>query len=415
MGQSDVAHEVSSPVTRHPLQSSRISYYPVVARVGILLLACAACSYSPGVLPPDGAPADSDVDADPDMPACGAAQLVAGANHTCARTFDGRIFCWGLANSGQLGVLPLTDRCAVGTSMYYCATSPRQVELPATTTLGAGNDYTCASTTSGAYCWGVNLHGAFGDGSTNSGNAPRAVAQRDGATAIEGGVYHACSVTGGTLSCSGQNAAGEVGDGSGMRQTLASPINVSAESFSLGDYTTCAVRAGGELSCWGYNKYGQIDLTGQNKLVPTAVTFASDVRQVAPGRDHICVVRADNTVACWGNNTYGQLGDGMTAMYSGLVTAGVSDVVEVASNRYHTCARDRSGDVWCFGEGYSPTPAQINLSRPAVSIVAGGGHDCAITDDHEIWCWGNQDTGQLGDGVNTSGRTLTPRHASTCQ
>jgi alpha-tubulin suppressor-like RCC1 family protein len=405
-------------MSEHRLHDSGISYYRAVSRVGVLLLACAACNFPHGNLPADGQMIDGDAtfdDVKSDAPACGAAEVVTGANHTCARTFDGSLYCWGLANSGQLGVLPLSYRCTVATSMYYCATSPRKVELQGVAAIGAGNDVTCATTTAGAYCWGVNLHGAFGDGSTMSGNTPRAVPQRDGATALDGGVYHACSISAGALSCSGQNAAGEVGDGSGMRQTLPAPISVSADSFSLGDYTTCAVSSAGQLSCWGYNKFGQIDATGQNKLVPTGVTAVTDVRQVAPGRDHICVVRSDKTATCWGNNTYGQLGNGMMAMYSGPATVTVADAVEVASNRHHTCVRDGSGAVWCFGEGYSATPSQINLPRPAISISTGGAHDCAITDDFEVWCWGNQDVGQLGNGVDSSIRTLTPGNAPICQ
>lgn len=380
-----------------------------------LLLVCAACSFSHGVEPGDGGQSDTAGDAQPDAPSCGAAEIAAGAAHTCARTFDGSLYCWGLANSGQLGVLPLSYRCTINSAMYYCETRPRRVVVPPVSALGLGNDYACVATTDGAYCWGVNLHGAFGDGSTTSANTPRAVSKRDGATALEGGVYHLCSKAGGVLSCAGQNAAGEVGDGTGMQQATAAPINVSANSFSLGDYTTCAVSSQGELSCWGYNQFGQIDATAQNKLSPTPVGFVSGITQVAVGRDHVCAIRDDKSATCWGNNTYGQLGNGMIATYSGPVVVAVPDVAEVAGNRHHTCVRDETGAVYCFGEGYSPTPDQIALTRPAIALTAGASHDCAITDDHEVWCWGNQDAGQLGNGLNVSGRTLTPQRAPLCQ
>lgn len=351
----------------------------------------------------------------PDALGCGAAQVVAGAEHTCARMLDGAVYCWGRANSGELGVLPLGYRCSAGGLMYYCSNTPRLLDLEPASALGAGNSHTCASTTAGAFCWGTNTHGGFGDGTTAGSTLPSAVTQRDGATLLEGGVYHMCSLEGTTLVCAGQNIAGEVGDGSGVQQTTAVPVNASTASLSLGDYTSCAASAQGELACWGRNMHAQIDATVQNKVTPTPVTYVSDVAQVATGRDHICAVRTDDTAVCWGNNTYGQLGNGLIATYSGVVAVAVSAVREIVVSRHHGCVRDGSGAVSCFGEGYTPMPTQIALARPAISLAAGAGHDCAITDDFQLWCWGNQDSGQLGNGVNANLRTLTPQAVQLCQ
>jgi alpha-tubulin suppressor-like RCC1 family protein len=298
--------------------------------------------------------------------------------------------------------------------MYYCSNTPRRLDLAATTALGAGNSHTCASTVSGTYCWGVNLQGAFGDGTTTNSNLPRRVSQRDGATSIEGGVYHTCSLTGTTLSCSGQNVAGEVGDGTATRQPTATPISAATASLSLGDYTSCAADAQGQLRCWGRNMHAQIDASAQNKLSPTDVTYVSDVRQVAVGRDHIAALTGDGRALCWGNNTYGQCGNGITATYSGVVQTSVANPVEIAVFRHHGCVRDANGGVWCFGEGYTPTPTQIALARPATSITAGAGHDCAITDDYQVYCWGQEDSGQLGNGVNANARVLEPQQAKIC-
>lgn len=298
--------------------------------------------------------------------------------------------------------------------MYYCSNVPRRVELAPATALGAGNQHTCASTTAGAYCWGVNLQGAFGDGTTTSTNVPRAVSQRDGATLIDGGVYHTCSVSSGALACSGQNIAGEVGDGTGASRPLALSIGTSAATLSLGDYTSCVTNSADELTCWGRNMHAQIDATAQNRLAPTLVSFVSGVVQAGVGRDHICAVRTDHTAVCWGNNSYGQLGNGATATYSGVVTVAVPDVMEIAVSRHHGCVRDSAGAVWCFGEGYTPTPTKIALAKPAISLAAGAGHDCAITQDYEVWCWGEQASGQLGNGLNLNARTLEPQQAKIC-
>ena len=36
----------------------------------------------------------------------------------------------------------------------------------------------------------------------------------------------------------------------------------------------------------------------------------------------------------------------------------------------------------------------------AQSILAGGNHNCAVKTDHTLWCWGNNFSGQLGDGTH---------------
>jgi alpha-tubulin suppressor-like RCC1 family protein len=90
------------------------------------------------------------------------------------------------------------------------------------------------------------------------------------------------------------------------------------------------------------------------------------VAQITAGAEHACALRTDGTVWCWGYGSEGQLGQ---------------------------------------GGGPSPTPVQVvdgtGAALDAVTVIAAGrGHTCAIRGAaREVWCWGQNDSGQLGDGT----------------
>lgn len=388
-----------------------------MSRAGFLFVLCSACGFTVGAGTPTDGPIDvpPDIIIPPDAPGCAPAEIVAGGEHTCARTIDGDVYCWGRGANGELGVTPLQYRCAVGGTMYYCSPAPRRVELTGAVSLGLGNLHTCATTANGTSCWGVNLYGGYGDGTTYGQMIPRMIPQRAGATVIEGGVNHTCSIASGSVSCSGQNAAGEIGNNTMVTATTAVAVMPNATALGVGDYTTCAIDDQQRVVCWGRNFHTQIDSTQANKLTPTVVANMTNATQVVAGRDHVCAAFGDRTARCWGSNAQGQLGNGATATTpQAPVVIGVPDVVQLAAERHHTCAIDGAGDVWCFGEAYTPTPTKVPLGRPAIAITAGTFHDCAITSDATAWCWGNQDFGQLGDGVNSSTRAETPQQVPFC-
>jgi len=54
-------------------------------------------------------------------------------------------------------------------------------------------------------------------------------------------------------------------------------------------------------------------------------------------------------------------------------------------------------------------PAPGIASRvPASRLASGADHSCALRPDGSVRCWGNNDTGQLGDGTTTDRRTPVP-------
>ena len=141
-------------------------------------------------------------------------------------------------------------------------------------------------------------------------------------------------------------------------------------------------------------------------------------RDVAAGRSHTCAVRANGTVACWGSNGAGQLGDGTTTnRLSPVPVAGLTDpVVAIAAGEAHTCVVVATGTARCWGDNSSGqlgdgtttnrlTPVLVQGVGNAIGIATGGAlgssHSCAVIADGTARCWGANGSGQLGTGDAT--------------
>lgn len=385
------------------------------SRAALVAIALAGCGFRHGELPDGGeGPVDGDAPIMPDAPGCAAVAIAAGADHTCAVTLDGSLYCWGRGNDGQIGIDPLTYGCASNT--VFCQKVPGKLEVPPMIAVGLGGQHSCAATGTQTYCWGKNSSGQYGNGNLIGVTRPVLVPERAGATAIDGGNNHTCSLAGEALACSGANAEGQVGNMSIATQPTALTVMTGATSFDLDSTTSCAVDGNKQLYCWGRNAYKTIDPSTTIKTFPTHVAGIDGVEQVAVGGDHICALVADHRVTCWGLNSKGQLGTGELddpSQPQPFTTAAVTGVVEVVAARNHTCVRtEGSGTVYCFGEGYTAAPMPITTG--AVALAAGGSHDCAIVSDGTVRCWGDQLYGQLGNGTDSATRTTTPQLAKLC-
>jgi alpha-tubulin suppressor-like RCC1 family protein len=77
-------------------------------------------------------------------------------------------------------------------------------------------------------------------------------------------------------------------------------------------WQACALLAGGSVSCWGGNLYGELgDGTAMNATAfPVQVAGLRGAIAVGGGEFFTCAMLAGGVVECWGSGTGGQLGDG---------------------------------------------------------------------------------------------------------
>lgn len=183
-------------------------------------------------------------------------------------------------------------------------------------------------------------------------------------------------------------------------------------AIAAGPFHTLALKADGKVWAWGANANGQLgDGAVVARSTPVAVSNLTDVVAIAAGRSHSIALRADGTVWAWGSNASGELGDGTTSpRLRPVQVSGLTDVVAIAAGglRFNLALKG-NGTVFAWGENSSGqlgdgthTPRLRPVVVPGLAhvreISAGKAHALALLEDGTIRSWGSNSFGQLGDG-----------------
>lgn len=190
----------------------------------------------------------------------------ASDERTCARTVDGRLWCWGV----------LWDSSAGDRNYAAVRATPRPVaNLGAMSAIGLGPSSTCTTDRTGfAWCWETNIHGEGGIGPGPGSVLPRRVATDESFAGVTVGATHACALTvGGTAWCWGSNRNGQLG--------------AASTEFCGSSRTPCNTRPA--------------PVSGRQHFMTLAAGLGS----------HVCGVTDQYNLYCWGAGSFGQRGDGV--------------------------------------------------------------------------------------------------------
>lgn len=191
----------------------------------------------------------------------------------------------------------------------------------------------------------------------------------------------------------------------------------------------------GSLYTWGRNNRGQLGLGAavtEDQKLPRKVPTLEDVAAMAFNQNQSLALKADGTVWSWGENAQGQLGLGTPPEPGSPHTAdlaprssptripGLSGGVALALGYRHGLVLMADGTVRAFGDnstgqlGDGSSEALRDYPVTAVGLsdivkVAGGSmHSVALKADGTVWVWGRNTYGNLGQGTADAVAHSTP-------
>ncbi|XP_010858470.1 PREDICTED: probable E3 ubiquitin-protein ligase HERC6 isoform X2 [Bison bison bison] len=257
-----------------------------------------------------------------------------GKEHSLAVCHKGRVFAWGAASEGQLGIGEFKETTFI----------PKKIKTLAGIKIiqvACGHYHSLALSEDGqVFSWGTNSHGQLGLGKEFPSQAsPQRVRSLEG---------------------------------------------IPLAQVAAGGHHSFALSLSGTSFGWGSNNAGQLALSGNNapvqryKPVSIGALKTLGVVSISCGYKHTAVLTQDGKVFTFGDNSYGQLGHDPTAEKRGpqLVERIEGLVSQIDCGSDHTLAYIyTTGQVVSFGRGpgcasRSPHPGALAESSDISCLVS---------------------------------------------
>ena len=363
--------------------------------------------------------------------------FAASAIHALALKADGTVLAWGTNVLGAIGDGTFTSRLTpVQVSGFGSGSG--------VIAIATGLSHSVAAKADGSvWAWGSNNNSNLGNPSVvGPSNVPVPVSNLglgSGVIALAGGGNFTLALKwDGTVWGWGNNNNGQLGIGSTTTQPVPVQVKgpggvgfltgvtaISAPSVSGGAFAL-ALKSDSTVWAWGINTNGQLgDGTVTTRTIPVQVEGLTDIVGVDAAGTHTLALRADGAVFAWGSNVNGQLGTGNnTASTVPVAVTGLgagSGVVQVSAATGLSLARKADGSVLAWGDNSSgqlgdgtffgrtfPDLVAGLATGSGIHAIASGigaNHSLAVGSDGTLLAWGNNSAGQLGIGSTTNQRT----------
>jgi alpha-tubulin suppressor-like RCC1 family protein len=181
---------------------------------------------------------------------------------------------------------------------------------------------------------------------------------------------------------------------------------------------------------------GQVTITatsgGESGTAALTTTTGIVFGTVTTGSNHTCGLTYSGVAYCWGNNSSGQLGNGTTTNSTTPVpVSGGYSFEMISAGGAHTCGIASfipssppmgGGTLYCWGDNSSgqlgngmtnnsatPVPVSVSSKLSFNFVSAGGSHTCGMALPNSSpaygsigYCWGANSSGQLGNGTTNN-------------
>ncbi len=387
---------------------------------------------------PLGSTAASDalpVKSNSSTPLTNVTQMCAGLHHSCARTGDNKVHCWGYGLYGQIGngsfaSAPFATK-VTGSGQGQGGFSALQVHCGDNTTYaqdpthqyvvwgrgelgqvgnsgfkdvatwtkpnglqveprgGQSANAACAVQGLELRCWGSNESGVLGrydPGAALDPQVPSAVLRaEDGivltnATALHGvGGLFVVDTTAGRFAFGNATGGGAMTGQSSKILDGATPTLPPQHPFArLGPGIGCTLDDNSAISCWGAN--GQQHVTGKmtnpaQLEVPVTISTTPAAKALFVGVSHSCATTTDNAaeLRCWGRNQDGELGNGTVSGAMPITTVpDAKNVGGIALGPGRTCAFGSNNDIYCWGANKYGEAGVANAGAVTLPQKVGG-------------------------------------------
>jgi len=211
-------------------------------------------------------------------------------------------------------------------------------------------------------------------------------------------------------------------------------VNIAQQNHFSGGYDySVFICSNQTLYTWGDNNVGQLARNESicNYKFPCIAPIPYSIKSIDAGFGrHCAAVTILNNVVMWGTNYYGELGSGETCpsictrnsaqkVIGGETgTPFLEQVVSIATGQSHTYALLNTGEIVAWGNnssGQLGDGTTINRNTPVfvkksdgnrlqniIMISAGANHGYALSADGHVYAWGNNQYNQLACGNSNS-------------
>ncbi len=218
----------------------------------------------------------------------------------------------------------------------------------------------------------------------------------------------------------GDNGSGQLSSDVAASTGVTTPTQIITgttwAAVSAGSLFSLAIDSSGNLWAWGDNTDGQL-ANGSTSTIgintPAQISSGTDWIAVSAGSNFALAIDSSGNLWAWGDNTYGQLGNGTTSstkVTSPTQVASGTTWTAVAAGSNFVVAIRSDGTLWAWGNNTSgqigngsssgnvPTPTQIGSATNWSMVAAGSDFALAIQSGGSLWAWGGNTSGQLGNG-----------------